>query len=50
MKLLDGEVLPGETVEVDGDLKKGEMTFERAKAGRRRGNELQLKSKRIGTS
>jgi hypothetical protein len=32
MKLLDGEVLPGETVEVDGDLKKGTMTFEREKA------------------
>ena len=29
MKLLDGEVLPGETVEVDADLKKGMMTFER---------------------
>lgn len=27
MKLLDGEVLPGETVEVDGDLKKGTMSF-----------------------
>jgi len=32
MKLLDGEVLPGETVEVDADLKKGVMTFERATA------------------
>ncbi|MGD0010392.1 MAG: ATP-dependent chaperone ClpB [Terriglobia bacterium] len=32
MKLLDGEVLPGQTVEVDGDLKKGTMTFERATA------------------
>jgi ATP-dependent Clp protease ATP-binding subunit ClpB len=32
MKLLDGEVLPGETVEVDGDLKKGTMTFGRAPA------------------
>jgi len=32
MKLLDGEVLPGETVEVDADLKKGTMTFERAKS------------------
>jgi ATP-dependent Clp protease ATP-binding subunit ClpB len=30
MKLLDGDVLPGETVEVDADLKKGVMTFERA--------------------
>jgi hypothetical protein len=27
MKLLDGEVLPGDTVEVDGDLKKGAMNF-----------------------
>jgi type III secretory pathway component EscV len=32
MKLLDGDVLPGETVGVDGDLKKGVMTFERATA------------------
>jgi ATP-dependent Clp protease ATP-binding subunit ClpB len=32
MKLLDGEVLPGETVEVDADLKKGTMTFGREKA------------------
>ncbi len=32
MKLLDGEVLPGESVEVDGDLKKGTMTFKRATA------------------
>jgi ATP-dependent Clp protease ATP-binding subunit ClpB len=32
MKLLDGEVLPGETVEVDADLKKGTMTFARATA------------------
>jgi ATP-dependent Clp protease ATP-binding subunit ClpB len=32
MKLLDGDVLPGETVEVDADLKKGTMTFERAAA------------------
>jgi hypothetical protein len=32
MKLLHGEVLPGETVEVDGDLKKGTMTFARAAA------------------
>jgi len=29
MKLLDGDVLAGDTVEVDGDLKKGEMKFER---------------------
>ena len=37
MKLLDGGVLRGETVEVDGDLKKGTMTFARAptKAARR---------------
>ena len=36
MKLLDGEVLPGETVEVDADLKKGTMTFKQgaAKAAR----------------
>jgi ATP-dependent Clp protease ATP-binding subunit ClpB len=32
MKLLDGEILPGETVEVDADMKKGVMTFERATA------------------
>jgi ATP-dependent Clp protease ATP-binding subunit ClpB len=32
MKLLNGDVLPGETVEVDADLKKGSMTFERATA------------------
>jgi ATP-dependent Clp protease ATP-binding subunit ClpB len=32
MKLLDGEVLPGDTVEVDADLKKGTMSFERATA------------------
>jgi ATP-dependent Clp protease ATP-binding subunit ClpB len=32
MKLLDGEVLPGETIEVDADLKKGTMTFGRATA------------------
>jgi ATP-dependent Clp protease ATP-binding subunit ClpB len=37
MKLLDGEVLPGETVEVDGDLKKGTMTFGRATAKTARG-------------
>ena len=37
MKLLDGEILPGDTVLVDADLKKGEMTFQRAtaKAARR---------------
>jgi hypothetical protein len=33
MDLLDGEVLPGETGEVDGDLKKGTMTFGRATSG-----------------
>jgi len=32
MKLLDGDVHPGETVEVDADLKKGVMSFERATA------------------
>jgi hypothetical protein len=32
MKLLDGEVLPGERLEVDADLKKGTMTFGREKA------------------
>ena len=32
MKILDAEVLPGDTVEVDADLKKGAMTFERAAA------------------
>jgi len=32
LKLLEGEVMPGETVEVDADLKKGEMTFAPAKA------------------
>jgi ATP-dependent Clp protease ATP-binding subunit ClpB len=36
MKLLDGDVLPGDHVAVDGDLRKGEMKFERetAKAAR----------------
>jgi ATP-dependent Clp protease ATP-binding subunit ClpB len=37
MKLLDGEVLPGDTVEVDADLKKGAMTFGRATAKTARG-------------
>jgi len=32
MKLLDGEVLPGETVTVDADPKRGEMRFVRATA------------------
>jgi hypothetical protein len=29
MKLLDGNVLPGDSLAVDGDLKKGQMTFDR---------------------
>jgi ATP-dependent Clp protease ATP-binding subunit ClpB len=32
MKLLDGEVLPGDSVSVDADPKRGEMKFERATA------------------
>jgi ATP-dependent Clp protease ATP-binding subunit ClpB len=32
MKLLDGDVLPGDRVVVDGDLRKGEMKFERESA------------------
>ena len=32
MKILDGEILPGETLTVDGDLKMGEMRFARATA------------------
>jgi ATP-dependent Clp protease ATP-binding subunit ClpB len=32
MKILDGEVLPGDTLAVDADLEKGQMTFERAAA------------------
>jgi len=32
MKLLDGDVLPGDSLVVDGDLKKGQMTFDRAAA------------------
>ena len=32
MKLLDGDVFAGESLVVDGDLNKGQMTFERAKA------------------
>jgi hypothetical protein len=32
MKLLDGEVLPGDTIAVDADLMKGEMKFEREAA------------------
>jgi ATP-dependent Clp protease ATP-binding subunit ClpB len=36
MKLLDGDVRPGDKVLLDGDLRKGEMKFEReaAKAAR----------------
>jgi len=34
MKILDGEVLPGDTVDVDADSKKGEMTFKREKASK----------------
>jgi ATP-dependent Clp protease ATP-binding subunit ClpB len=34
MKLLDGDVLAGDSITVNGDLKKGVMTFERAKAAR----------------
>jgi ATP-dependent Clp protease ATP-binding subunit ClpB len=30
MKLLDGEIAPGETLTVDADPKRGEMTFARA--------------------
>jgi ATP-dependent Clp protease ATP-binding subunit ClpB len=37
MKLLDGDVLPGESMVVDADLKKGEMRFERATAKAARG-------------
>ena len=32
MKLLDGEITPGETLIVDADPKRGEMTFEPAAA------------------
>jgi len=32
MKILDGDVLPGDTLAVDGDLKRGAMTFNRAAA------------------
>jgi len=32
MKLLDGEVFAGDTLTVDGDMKRGEMRFERATA------------------
>ena len=30
MKMLDGEVLPGDTLTVDADGKRNEMTFKRA--------------------
>lgn len=35
MKMLDGEVMPGDSLLVDADLKKGEMVFEKetARAG-----------------
>jgi len=32
MKLLDWEVFAGDTLTVDGDMKKGQMTFDRATA------------------
>jgi hypothetical protein len=32
MKLRDGEVFAGDTLTVDGDMKRGEMRFERATA------------------
>jgi hypothetical protein len=32
MKLLDGEVVPGDSLIIDADLKKGEVTFAPAKA------------------
>ena len=32
MKLLDGEVLPGDTLTVDADPKRGELRFVRATA------------------
>jgi type III secretory pathway component EscV len=32
MKILDGDALPGETVEVDADLKKAAISFEQARA------------------
>jgi ATP-dependent Clp protease ATP-binding subunit ClpB len=37
MKLLDGDVMAGDTVEIDADLKKGEMKFERETAKAARG-------------
>jgi type III secretory pathway component EscV len=32
MKLLDGDVVPGDALTVDADMKKGEMSFARAAA------------------
>ena len=32
MKLLDGEVVPGDSLKIDADLKKGTMTFTPTKA------------------
>ena len=32
MKLVDGEIAPGEALTVDGDTKKGTVTFEPAAA------------------
>ena len=37
MKLLDGDVLPGDSITVEADLKKGEMKFEHATAKVARG-------------
>jgi len=37
MKRLDGEVLPGESITVDADMKKAHMTFARATAKTTRG-------------
>jgi hypothetical protein len=36
MEILDGDVLPGETVTIDAETRRGQMTFEReaAKAAR----------------
>ena len=31
MKLLDGEITPGDSLTIDADVKKGEMTFKPAK-------------------
>ncbi|HUU13173.1 MAG TPA: ATP-dependent chaperone ClpB [Terriglobia bacterium] len=37
MKILDGEILSGDSLVVDGDMKKGQMTFERETAKPTRG-------------